>query len=109
MRCLQCGKAIPLLKRLGGSNEFCSEAHRREYQHEFSQLALGRLLQSQPAEFRAQPEGAPILAGATAPAGGLPSTAANGAPAVNGTPAAAKPSVAPAWAETARPAATSSA
>lgn len=30
--------------------EFCSDAHRREYQQEYSQLALGRLLQSKPAE-----------------------------------------------------------
>lgn len=47
MRCLQCGKDVPLLKRMSGS-EFCSDAHRREYQHEYSQLALGRLLQSKP-------------------------------------------------------------
>ncbi len=99
MRCLQCGKAIPLLKRLGGSNEFCSEAHRREYQHEFSQLALGRLLQSQPAEFQMQAERAPILAGATAPAvDQLPATV------VTGTPAAGKPSATPHWSEMARPA-----
>ena len=61
MRCLQCGKGIPLLKRLGGSSEFCSDAHRREYQHEFSQLALGRLLQAQPVE--SQPKPAPIWEG----------------------------------------------
>lgn len=105
MRCLQCGKAIPLLKRLGGSSEFCSEAHRREYQKEFSDLALGRLLQSRPAEFRMQAEGASILAGATAPAVDPHATAVNGAPALNGTPAAngtplaAKPNAAATWAE----------
>lgn len=47
MRCLQCGKDLPLFKRLAGS-EFCSDAHRREYQQEYSDLALGRLLQSKP-------------------------------------------------------------
>ena len=47
MRCLQCGKDLPLLKRLAGS-EFCSDAHRKEYQQEYSDLALGRLLQSKP-------------------------------------------------------------
>src|SRR2546429_8675263 len=49
MRCLQCGKDVPLLKRMTGS-EFCSDAHRREYQREYSQLALGRLLQTKPTE-----------------------------------------------------------
>src|ERR1700681_4128845 len=49
MRCLQCGKDVPMFKRLAGS-EFCSDAHRREYKEEFSQLALGRLLQSKPSE-----------------------------------------------------------
>src|ERR1700676_5116465 len=49
MRCLQCGKEVPMFKRLAGS-EFCSEAHRREYKEEYSQLALGRLLQSKPPE-----------------------------------------------------------
>jgi len=38
-----------MFKRLAGS-EFCSEAHRREYKEEYSQLALGRLLQSKPPE-----------------------------------------------------------
>src|SRR5579863_3827219 len=47
MRCLQCGKDLPLLKRMAGS-EFCSDAHRKEYQKEYSDLALGRLLQSKP-------------------------------------------------------------
>src|SRR3954469_18356522 len=47
MRCLQCGKEIPMLKRLAGS-EFCSDVHRREYKEEYSQLALGRLQQSKP-------------------------------------------------------------
>ena len=105
MRCLQCGKGIPLFKRLGGSSEFCSDAHRREYQREYSQLALGRLLQSNPIESQAEPVKAPPLANATAPAVDEPAAAA----AVNGAPAAAKPSTAPAWAEKARPATTPSA
>src|ERR1022692_4026772 len=45
MRCLHCGKVLPLLKRLSGG-EFCSDAHRRDYQQEYSQLALNRLLQA---------------------------------------------------------------
>jgi hypothetical protein len=49
MRCLYCGKGLPLLKRLS-RGEFCSEEHRQNYQQEYSQLALNRLLQSQPAE-----------------------------------------------------------
>ncbi len=60
MRCLQCGKDLPLLKRLAGS-EFCSDAHRREYQQEYSDLALGRLLQSKPPG----PENSAGLNGAT--------------------------------------------
>lgn len=62
MRCLQCGKDLPLLRRMAGS-EFCSEAHRREYQTEYSELALGRLLQSKPAapEKNAEVNGAATL------------------------------------------------
>lgn len=48
MRCLHCGKELALLKRLTGGAEFCSEAHRKEYQKEFNDLALNRLLQSHP-------------------------------------------------------------
>jgi len=47
MRCLRCGKDLPLLKRLSGV-EFCSDAHRREYHQEYSELALSRLLQALP-------------------------------------------------------------
>ena len=47
MRCLHCGKALPLLKRLSGG-EFCSDAHRLEYQREYSQLALSRLAYTKP-------------------------------------------------------------
>jgi hypothetical protein len=42
-----------MFKRLAGS-EFCSDAHRRDYKEEYSQLALGRLLQSQPLEKEAR-------------------------------------------------------
>lgn len=43
MRCLYCGKELPLFKRLRGG-EFCSDAHRQQYQEEYTQLALSRLL-----------------------------------------------------------------
>ena len=46
MRCLYCGKELALLKRLRGGGEFCSEAHRQQYQEEYNQLALNRLLQA---------------------------------------------------------------
>src|SRR5258705_13594084 len=104
MRCLQCGKAIPLFKRLGGSSEFCSDAHRREYQQEYSQLALGRLMQSHSSESQIVPVQAPPLATTSVPAVIEPP-----ATPVNGTPAAAKPTAAPAWAETASPLTTPSA
>src|SRR5580658_10030565 len=99
MRCLHCGGDIPLLKRLTGS-EFCSEAHRREYQHEYSQLALGRLLQSNPAESQhTKPLRAPPLVNTSAPAitdSPATATAVNGAPATAQPKAAtAKPSAAP--------------
>lgn len=76
MRCLQCTKPVPLLKRLAG-NEFCSDAHRREYQQEYSQLALGRLLQSKATEPEKNPiETEPRLAISTPePAAPAPSPA----------------------------------
>src|SRR5689334_5187809 len=43
MRCLYCGKELPLFKRLRGG-EFCSDDHRKRYQEEYTQLALNRLL-----------------------------------------------------------------
>jgi hypothetical protein len=49
MRCLYCGKGLALLKRWTGGGEFCSEAHRQQYQEEYNQLALNRLLQAKPA------------------------------------------------------------
>ena len=42
------GKELALLKRLRGGGEFCSEAHRKEYQEQYEQLALARLLQAKP-------------------------------------------------------------
>src|ERR1041385_8419072 len=48
MQCLFCGKELALLKRLRGGGEFCSEAHRKEYQDQYEQLALARLLQAKP-------------------------------------------------------------
>src|ERR1019366_8547181 len=48
MQCLFCGKELALLKRLRGGGEFCSEAHRKEYQEQYEQLALARLPQAKP-------------------------------------------------------------
>jgi hypothetical protein len=48
MQCLFCGKELALLKRLRGGGEFCSEAHRKEYQEQYEQLALARLMQAKP-------------------------------------------------------------
>ena len=48
MRCLYCGVELALLKKLAGSENFCSDAHRLAYQEEFSRLALNRLLQANP-------------------------------------------------------------
>lgn len=49
MRCLYCGKELALFKRLRGG-EFCSDAHRQQYQEEYTQLALNRLLQANAAK-----------------------------------------------------------
>jgi hypothetical protein len=69
MRCLYCGKELALLKRWTGGGEFCSDAHRQQYQDEYNQLALNRLLQAKPpipsAESRAEavlPNAAPAPA-----------------------------------------------
>jgi len=61
MRCLYCGKELALLKRWTGGGEFCSDAHRQQYQEEYSQLALNRLLQAKPeaAKPLSRPEPAP--------------------------------------------------
>src|SRR5579883_573819 len=48
MRCLYCGKELALLKRWTSGGEFCSDAHRQQYQEEYTQLALNRLLQAKP-------------------------------------------------------------
>lgn len=69
MRCLHCGKELALLKRLTGGAEFCSEAHRKEYQKEFNDLALSRLLQSHPKSAQPPPtEIAPPLLPVAEPA-----------------------------------------
>jgi hypothetical protein len=48
MHCLYCDRPLALLKRLTGDGEFCSKEHRKIYQQEHNQLALARLLESQP-------------------------------------------------------------
>src|SRR5580698_10240352 len=48
MHCLYCDRPLALLKRLTGDGDFCSKEHRRIYQQEHNQLALARLLESQP-------------------------------------------------------------
>ena len=48
MRCLYCGKELALFKRFTSGGEFCSDAHRQQYQDEYNQLALNRLLQAKP-------------------------------------------------------------
>src|SRR6185295_17068599 len=67
MQWLFCGKELALLKRLRGGGEFCSEAHRKEYQEQYEQLALARLLQAKPRTEPAAPLG-PSLPKAPAPA-----------------------------------------
>ncbi len=47
MQCLYCGKHLPLLKKLTGGGEFCSDAHKEKYHEEYNRLALTRLLQAQ--------------------------------------------------------------
>src|SRR5215470_14570873 len=49
MHCLYCDRPLALLKRLTGDGEFCSKEHRKIYQQEHNQLALERLLETQPA------------------------------------------------------------
>ena len=60
MQCLFCGKELALLKRLRGGGEFCSEAHRKEYQEQYEQLALARLLQAKPPAEPPSPGGVPL-------------------------------------------------
>src|SRR6476469_4387970 len=59
MQCLFCGKELALLKRWRGGAEFCSEAHRKEYQEQFEQLAVARLRQAKPPSEPAPPLGLP--------------------------------------------------
>ncbi len=85
-----------MLKRLAGS-EFCSDAHRREYQHEYSQLALGRLMQSRPAEPHLESEKAPLHPT-------VPALASDSSPAaaVSRTPALPEAVAVPRWSEIGR-------
>src|ERR1019366_2334928 len=100
MRCLQCGKDLPLLKRLAGG-EFCSVAHRREYQQEYSQLALGRLLQSKPSELEKDPT--EVERGAAVPDPAAVKNKQSATAAVNGAaPAVANPGPVVVRAETAK-------
>src|SRR5438105_4926093 len=68
MRCLYCGKQLPLLKKLTGGGEFCSEAHRQKYQEEYNKLALSRLLQTQNIDSEAPRRGELVLANRLHPA-----------------------------------------
>jgi len=70
MQCLFCGKELALLKRLRGGGEFCSEAHRKEYQDQYEQLALARLMQAKPPAESLSP-GVPL----SRPSGGPANTA----------------------------------
>src|SRR5271154_5159736 len=66
MRCLYCGKELALLKRWTGGGEFCSDAHRQQYQEEYNQLALNRLLQAKP-QAEVKPPGSKAPSSAPAP------------------------------------------
>ncbi len=67
MRCLFCGKELALLHRLRGGGEFCSEAHRKEYQEQYEQLALARLLHAKQSTEPAVPLGQPSPAPSVVP------------------------------------------
>ena len=81
MRCLFCGKELALLKRLRGGGEFCSEAHRKEYQEQYEQLALARLLQAKPADAPGQSPLSPISVPENPPRQSTPSPAESHIPA----------------------------
>ncbi len=72
MRCLYCGKELALLKRWTGGGEFCSDAHRQQYQEEYNQLALTRLLQAKPQQPEPARETANREAAVKEPAGKQP-------------------------------------
>lgn len=68
MRCLYCGRRLPLLRRLGGrGQEFCSEEHRAAYFEELDALALARLAEARRSHRRASqsppafPQLAPVV------------------------------------------------
>jgi len=46
MQCRHCGKRLALLTRLTGG-EFCSAAHKKSYEEEYSRLAFSRLIEAQ--------------------------------------------------------------
>ncbi len=46
MRCLHCGRRLPILRKLT-SAEFCSDEHGREYGRRQEELALSRLIEQQ--------------------------------------------------------------
>jgi len=46
MRCLLCGKRLPLLRKLQDA-EFCSEEHKQLFLHQHEELALARLIDCQ--------------------------------------------------------------
>jgi hypothetical protein len=68
MQCLFCGKELALLKRLRGGGEFCSEAHRKEYQDQYEQLALARLMQAKPPTQPPPPDRVPLARPSAEPA-----------------------------------------
>jgi len=68
MQCLFCGKELALLKRLRGGGEFCSEAHRKEYQDQYEQLALARLMQAKPPTQPPPPDKVPLARPSAEPA-----------------------------------------
>ena len=72
MQCLFCGKELALLKRLRGGGEFCSEAHRKEYQDQYEQLALARLMQAKPPTHASPPDRVPFARPSAEPAGAPP-------------------------------------
>lgn len=55
MHCLYCDRPLALIKRLTGDGEFCSKECRKNYQLEHNQLALARLLETQPPKAAPKP------------------------------------------------------
>lgn len=55
MRCLYCSKQLAFFRRLTGSGDFCSDAHRQSYREEYNRLALTRLIAAQSNTEEAKP------------------------------------------------------